>query len=215
VEEIAHAYLREVLRVAPESPVLIGGYCNGGLATWHLAHLLRSRGAEVVELLLIETMSLNARPGLRWLPGLVAPAAAIVPGRTGELLREDGMRAIWMFARTGLTGFAASLYRAARRQFFPALQPEQEPTSGSRRAAHRRYYRLMARYVPPPLDVDVTCFIAQEGSHFDTDPNFWRGLVPRVHEVSVPGTHHSTLISERQALAAAIADALKRATSGR
>lgn len=125
------------------------------------------------------------------------------------------MRAIWMFARTGFTGFACSLYSAARRKFFPALQQEQEPASGFRRDAHRMYYRLMARYVPPPLDVDVTCFIAQEGRHLDTDPDFWRGLVPRVHEVSVPGTHRSALVSERQALAAAMADTLKRAVQPR
>lgn len=215
VEEIAHAYLPEVLRVAPGSPVLVGGYCNGGLAAWHLARLLRSRGVEVLELLLIETMSLNARPGLRRLPGLVATTAGIMPGRAGKLLREDGMRAIWMLARTGVTGFAGTLYRAARRKFLPALQQEQESESGFRRDTHRTYYRLLARDVPPPLDVSVTCFIAQEGRHFDTDPGFWRSLAPRVTEVRVPGTHHSALISHRQALAAAITDALKRATSER
>jgi hypothetical protein len=66
----------------------------------------------------------------------------------------------------------------------------------------------MSAYVPPRIDVGVSCFIAEEGRHFDTDPSFWRSLAPSVQVTKVPGTHHTALISQRQALAAALANRL-------
>jgi len=57
----------------------------------------------------------------------------------------------------------------------------------------------------------VTCFIAEEGKHFDTDPRPWRELASNVHEVSVRGTHTSAVVSERRGLASAIDAAIRRA----
>ena len=71
--------------------------------------------------------------------------------------------------------------------------------------------RMNSRYVPPGIDVDVTCFIAEKGTHFKTDPSFWRKLAGTVNTVSVPGTHHSMLVAERESLAKALAAALKEA----
>jgi hypothetical protein len=67
------------------------------------------------------------------------------------------------------------------------------------------------RYVPPGIDVDATCFIAEKGTHFKTDPSFWHKLARTVDAVSVPGTHQSILGSERDSLAKALAAALKKA----
>ena len=215
MEEIAGMYLGEVLRVAPHAPVILAGYCNGGLAAWHLAHLLRSRGVDVAELLLIETLAINARPGMRKVPALFQAAASFLPGRAGRFLREDGMRAVWVLYRRGLLDSAKALYRLARIKVLSALR--REPPSEDRRAATQRvnhiYYRLMSRYVPPRLDVDVTCFIADEGNHADTDPRYWRALAKSVGTVNVPGTHASAIVSGRQALATALTEALNRATA--
>ena len=71
----------------------------------------------------------------------------------------------------------------------------------------------MASYVPPPLDVNVTCFIAQEGRRFDTDPEPWRRLVPNVVEGSVPGTHTTAVVPRRDELAHAIGQAIRRAAA--
>jgi surfactin synthase thioesterase subunit len=79
-------------------------------------------------------------------------------------------------------------------------------------AADLTYFGLMSRYVPPRLDVPVTCFIAEQGRHFDTDPAAWRGLATEINQVSLPGTHLTSVVSQRQALAAALAQALQRAT---
>jgi oxalate---CoA ligase len=213
MEDIARAYLREVLRVAPDSPLFVGGYCNGGLAAWHLAHLLRSQGVEVLELLLIETVSLNARPALRGLPRLFERLGRMLPGRTGRFLREGAMRGAWILTRKSFAELAPLLYRAARTKVLSAVGREAalQPRRDASQKADKMYYQFMSRYVPPRTDVEVTCVIAQEGKHFDTDPTFWRGLAPKVNEVRVPGEHTSALIAERQALAAVLGEALKRA----
>jgi thioesterase domain-containing protein len=70
---------------------------------------------------------------------------------------------------------------------------------------------MVSRYVPPGIDVDVTCFIAEKGKHFNTDPNTWRKLARTVNAVSVPGTHSSILVAERDSLAKALAAALREA----
>jgi len=210
MEEIAHAYLREVLRAAPQTPVFVGGYCNGGLAAWHLAHLLRCSGVEVAHLLLVETMSLNARPDLRRLPGLFETAGSIVPGRAGRFLREKAMRPVWILKRKGLGGVARLLYRDARKKIISALrrEPPPEPRRIASDLAARMYYQFISRYVPPPLDVDVTCFVAAEGMHVDTDASYWGPLAASVNEVSAPGTHQTLLVSGRQALASAMGQVL-------
>jgi len=211
MENIAHAYLEEVLRAAPRSPVIVGGYCNGGLAAWHLAHLLRSRGEKVVELLLVETMSLNARPALRRLPRFFEAAGSVLPGRAGRVLRSEAMREAWTWGRR-IGGLS---YRATREGIASALR--REPPSPRRRDVFDRadqvFLGLMSRYVPPRIDVDVTCFIAAEGRHFDTDPRLWRRLANNVEEVIVPGTHHTAVVSGRKALATAMADAMERVTA--
>ncbi len=207
LEEIARAYLREVLAAARGSPVFIAGYCNGGMVAWHLAYLLRCAGVEVVELLLVETMSLNARPALRVLPRLLRAAGSLVPNRAGAFLREHGMRHVWYWARR----FGA-LRSGAWRKDIDGWQPLPSRRRDMFALADRTYFAFMSRYVPPPIDSCVTCFIADQGRHFETEPAAWRRLAPSVSKLGVPGTHQGVLVSGRQALATAIADVLERAS---
>ncbi len=212
IEEIARNYAQEVMRVAPGSPIVVGGYCNGGLVAWHLTHLLRSAGVEVAELLLLETMSLNARPDLRGVARFCAAAGAALRGRAGKFMRQSAMGAVWTWRRR----VAHFTYSAARRKLWGALQ-WQVPAELRRNAFEtgQVFLGMMSRYVPPAIDVDVTCFIAAEGTHFDTDPRPWRHLARSVAQVSVPGNHTTAVVSERQALAAAIAAAMERVAARR
>jgi len=213
VEEIASAYVDEVLRRAPDSPVILGGYCNGGLAAWHLAHLLRSRGVEVLELFLIETLSLNARPPLRGLRKILDSAGSVVRGRAGTLLQQHAMQSAWVWLRGDATS-GTLLYRGLRKMLFGAM-PADAPEADGKVTGDDLFYRvfqpIISRYVPPRIDVDVTCFIAEKGDHFRTEPKFWQRLAGRVATVSVPGTHQTVLLGERESLAKAVAAALKQA----
>jgi acyl-CoA synthetase (AMP-forming)/AMP-acid ligase II/thioesterase domain-containing protein/acyl carrier protein len=208
IEDVARTYAKEVLRVAPQSPVLVGGYCNGGLVAWHLAHLLRQEGVQVAEVLLVETISLNARSGLRRLAAFCAAAGAILPLRAGTFVRQVAMRSAWTWRRR----LAHFTYSAAHRKIASSLRWEPPPELRRHAVeAGKLLLGQMSRYVPPPLDIGVTCFIAEEGRHFDTDPQPWRQLAGSVTEVSIRGTHTSAVVSERKGLAGAIDAAIQRA----
>jgi thioesterase domain-containing protein len=199
VEDLAQRYLREVRRLAPGMPVILGGYCNGGYVAWHLAHLLRAKGAEVLGVFLVETPSQNARPVLRTVASLL---------RRAPRLQESGTRAVRSLYRHGGTRFLRHAYDALAAR----LRSIGEPRAVASWWAFVR--GMSARYVPPPIDVDVYCFLAQEEDRLDADPARWRRLTPRVHDITVPGTHRSAVIQHRQALAAAFAGAM-RAVSAR
>jgi acyl-CoA synthetase (AMP-forming)/AMP-acid ligase II/thioesterase domain-containing protein len=213
IEEMAESYVREIMRVAPGSPVAVGGFCNGGLAAWHLAHLLRQRGVEVVALLMVDSLSLNARPGMRALARCFAIAGAMVPGAMGTFLRDKAMAVAWDRRRGFLPTMV--LVRTAGSRLAAALRgkPPPQPERDASEAATRTYLRMMARYVPRRIGAPVTCFVAAHGRRSDTDPDRWRALAPVVTQVTVPGTHHSMIISERPALATALGRALQHATN--
>jgi thioesterase domain-containing protein/acyl carrier protein len=183
-EALAERYVEEVRRIAPGMPVILGGYCNGGYVAWHLAHLLRTRGVEVAALFLVETPSINAWRTVRIIGSIL---------RATPRAQEIAMRAVRNIYRHGVRNFAARLYRAT------------PSAAGSWWTLIRG---MSARYVPPPLDVDVYCFLADEEDRRETDPAHWRALAPRVTEVCVPGNHLSAVIAHRRVLAAAVAAAL-------
>ena len=197
VEALAAQYVDEVLRVAPGSPVILGGYCNGGFVAWHLAHLLRSKGVQVLGLFLVETPSFNGRAAARW---VAAPLRAL------PKLQETAMRAVWSLYRHGAGRFAARLGHAVLGRL------RRRPGEATTLPSWWIFVRGMAtRYLPPPIDVDVYCFVADEGSRLDTEPACWRRLVRSVTEVRVPGSHVSAVISHRRSLAAAFARSLSAA----
>lgn len=217
IEEMAGAYLDEVLRVAPDSPVFVGGWCNGGLAAWHLAHLLRARGVEVVQLILVDTLSLNAHPVLGGLARLLRSAGAVVPGAAGRFVREKAMPVAWGVWRKRGSEALRYLLRGAVRNVIRARaghSPRGGDGNADRDAARTRQLWVLgeciSRYVPPRIDIGVTCLIAENGTRFDTDPDRWRRLASNVTELSVPGTHLTAVVSERRTLATTLAHVLNR-----
>jgi oxalate---CoA ligase len=185
-----------VRRLAPGMPVILGGYCNGGYVAWHLAHLLRAKGAEVLGVFLVETPSQNARPLLRTVASLL---------RRTPRLQEAGTRAVRSLYRHGGTRFLRHAYDALVARLRTIGKPR---TVASWWAFVRG---MSARYVPPPIDVDVYCFLAQQEDRLDAEPARWRRLAPRVRDITVPGTHRSAVIQHRQALAAAFEAAMREA----
>lgn len=55
VEEMAAVYAKEIRRVRPHGPYLIGGYCGGGTIAFEVAQQLQATGEEVALLALFDT----------------------------------------------------------------------------------------------------------------------------------------------------------------
>ena len=59
VEDMASSYLREMQRIQPEGPYLLGGFCLGGTVALEIAQQLRELGQEVALLALMETYNFS------------------------------------------------------------------------------------------------------------------------------------------------------------
>src|SRR6516162_7634955 len=95
IEEMAKSYLPHLLAAQPTGAFSLGGFCNGGLIAWELAHQLESLGRKVELVVLIDTRSFNARLPIRMTVRLMRLIAAATPGKIGEKFKLDAMRAIW------------------------------------------------------------------------------------------------------------------------
>jgi thioesterase domain-containing protein len=95
MEEMARSYLPHLLAAHPIGAFRLGGFCNGGLLAWELAHLLQGLGRKVEFIVLIDVLSLNARLPIRMIVYLTRFIAAIAPRNIGEKFRLDAMRGIW------------------------------------------------------------------------------------------------------------------------
>ncbi|MFN0242928.1 MAG: type I polyketide synthase [Planctomycetota bacterium] len=54
-EEMARAYLDEIVTVQPHGPYLLGGFSGGGITAFEMARQLRARGEDVPMLLMLDT----------------------------------------------------------------------------------------------------------------------------------------------------------------
>jgi acyl carrier protein len=95
IEQMAQAYLPDILAAHPAGAFCLGGHCNGGLLAWEIARQLQLLGREVGLVVLVDAPSLNARPILRALGQLNKLIVAVAPKRMSKKFALNGMRAIW------------------------------------------------------------------------------------------------------------------------
>jgi acyl-CoA synthetase (AMP-forming)/AMP-acid ligase II len=95
IEEMAQSYLPHLLAAQPTGAFRLGGHCNGGLLAWEIACQLERLGRQVELVVLVNTISLNARLAVRIIAHLIKLISIVAPKRIGEKFKLDGMRAIW------------------------------------------------------------------------------------------------------------------------
>ncbi len=66
IEGIAARNIDEILRINPEGPFLVGGYCFGAVVALEMAHRLQERGLEVRGLMIIDPDQLPNGPDWTW-----------------------------------------------------------------------------------------------------------------------------------------------------
>src|SRR5271154_499429 len=62
IEDMATLYVREIRRVRPKGPYLVGGYCLGGTVAYEVAQQLRAQGQDVAFLALLDTTDWSQIP---------------------------------------------------------------------------------------------------------------------------------------------------------
>ncbi len=195
IEKMVSLYMPYVERVAPSGPVRLIGYCHGGLAALELAQRLEAAGRTVEKIVLLDTISLNARTPLRMAEPIVRLAAMTAPGAAARKLGRSGMASLWVLSTHLLSGDPTVAFRVARTLKKGSMRAWDE-------SQRTTYYRAMARFVPPSIKAGILCVVCEDSA---ARPEYaaraWHSIANTVDTLTVPGTHASC-ISEHAAVLA-------------
>jgi thioesterase domain-containing protein len=181
IEEMARAYLPQILAAHPTGAFRVGGHCNGGLLAWEIARQLERLDREVELIALIDAPSFNARPIFRAVAQLNRFITAVAPRKISRKFALDGMRVIWTRGKRG------------------------------RSVSYGPYSRAIPNYVPQKIKSPIICLIAEESRStwvFSWRP--WTHLGGEVSCEYVPGTHHDCVTTHVGEIARLLDRLLKR-----
>jgi pimeloyl-ACP methyl ester carboxylesterase len=175
IEDMAEAHIPEILTRHPDGPFRLIGYCNGGQLAWQIAHRLEELDRRVELVVLVETISLNARRYMRVLSWLI------------RIIRSTGPRALREKAWLEWMDFAWK--RTCRLSTPSPYMPASTP-----------YSTALRNYIPPKLNARIVCILSDDSrNRVGLSPLYWNSLAPVVECLYVPGNHLndlSTLVGE-------------------
>src|SRR5262249_37986828 len=138
-EAMARGHGQQLIGACPDGPLVLGGYCNGGLVAYETARLLTAAGRRVERLVLIATDADTRFSQLRWpiavasrLVGLHAEGALEQFGRLryfADRVREMDVRSQMAFVMRAAARLTHQLARRLRRALPapPRLAPPPQP----------------------------------------------------------------------------------------
>jgi thioesterase domain-containing protein/aryl carrier-like protein len=200
VTAMAERYLQEILDQQPHGPYRLGGGSMGGVIAYEAARLLLERGERVELLAMFDSEMPQWRDG--------SDRRRNGPGQLRGLIGQG--------PATLLRRFAASLASRSRqladRLHVAACRALRRPLPHNVRYRWLQQvnWRANRRFVPQPIDCDITLYLASDGrAGRDFDPTLgWGDVVPgRVKVIAVGGTHEDLIA--RASLAAALSRTLQ------
>jgi len=194
VEDMAEHYVREVRRVRPEGPYMLGGWSMGGVVAYEMARQLRAQSQEVTLLALIDSFAPHSS------------ADAAEPDEASLLesfARDIGLspEALTFAAgELGRLGPDERLEQLLERLKSEGLLPPDLELSRLRRHFNvfKANVRAMLGYRPRPSQSPIVLFVAEEklaGGRRDT-ANGWGRLAAAGMELHVVPGDHFTMVRE-------------------
>ena len=204
IEDMARPHVPRLLELQPHGKFQLGGYCNGGLLAWEIGHQLRKAGREVESIVLVDALSLNARPAFRVIRRLLNGMAVLLPGTAQKKqFQRDGMKAIWNVARQSggsKFGWIAAAIPPLRSRLLRKIAMNSPETAYDEFGVS--YYSAMASYVPPKLDCEVLAVSCEHQANvFEWSTEPWTRLARKVHRTIVPGRHKTCITTHVEVLA--------------
>jgi thioesterase domain-containing protein len=207
IEDIASAYVDEILRKQPSGPFLLGGVCLGGVIAYEIAQQLQARGEAVPLVALIDSYA----PGkYRYLQSR-SPLSEYLDRHLGDILvlrKRDRLRYAVRWTANGFIRLGRAL----------GLRERSSIAEATRRVT-RAHRRAFLAYKPKPYGGRIVQFLCGEASHrsYEDRRLAWSSLASSGFEVRlVPGNHH-TMIEDphAQVLARELQQCLDRAQGSR
>jgi thioesterase domain-containing protein len=200
IENIAAEWLKEMRRVQPEGPYLLGGECIGGTAAFEIACQLKAQEQEVGLLVLMDTPFPSDRPWsfyhqlLRpWMKRIRHHRAAILElasEKRWTYLKEKGLKAM----------------RIGAAKMFPASAPPEIRL----REAGVSYQKAIQRYRPEPYPGHLVLLVS-EGHHAQHPVSGWERLAEQGAKLYiVPGDHTSYIREHDQTTTKQLQACLKK-----
>jgi thioesterase domain-containing protein len=215
IEAMARVHVEQLMAACPNGPLVLGGYCNGGLVAYETARLLSDAGRRVERLVLIATDADTRFRRLRLPIGVVARALGLGP--EGELeqfgrLRyfASRMRALDARGRMAFVSRSgARLTRQVARRLRRAL-PHDAAMLPPMQRLFQRYYDACMGYVPGAWPGHVVVFWPDaERPARAGDPTFgWGQLVSRVETFRIPGDHDEIVTRHIERIATTLEELL-------
>lgn len=209
IEDMARSYIPHLLAAQPRGAFRLGGYCNGGLLAWELAHQLGKVGREVEFVVLVDTMSLNARLTLRAIEAMLRLVTRVSPKHIGKKIRSEAMNTLWwqirrIWADRRIARRAIRLIRRAMSNIFRRSAPRQ--LAGNKSTFWGAdYHRIMSNYIPPKTNSAIFCVLSEESrNNINMLPSSWTNLTPNVHTKYVLGGHASCITTHLSDLASSL-----------
>jgi thioesterase domain-containing protein len=205
IEDMARVYVSRLIALQPHGSFQLGGFCNGGLLAWEIAHQLVRAGREIELVVLVDSFSLNSRPLFRTLHRVLQGMASLtLPKDLQRILRREAMPAVWKWTRES-EGSAYQWIVLAVQSFNQRLARANSAARPSTSLFDWRnvlYFRAMANYIPPKLDCDLIAVACEHNANtFEWSTEPWTRLASTVRHIIVPGEHRTCITKHVEALA--------------
>ena len=194
LEEMATLYLKEVRKVQPKGPYLLGGYCMGGTIAYEMAQMLLKAGEKTELLAMLDTYNFGLALKtsstsllLQKVKFHVGNFMKLSPGEMVKYIKEK--------ARVARDGELANLLgRKAPAE--PTAANSDEPTQIREASVQASNDAACDRYEPKPYAGKLTLFKPKVNYDFYPDPKMGWGDLARggIDPVELPVNPHAMLV---------------------
>jgi len=196
IEEIAAFYLKEIKRIQPEGPYLIGGFCVGASIAYEIAQQLKRENQQVPLLTLIDP----------WRPGPV-PLSVKVIRELNKTSQIDGyLKKISYLSNKATTLSRRAISRFLKKFGYHKILGKQTSPKPSSVYVHPTATKALVYYQPQPYKDPVLLFwpgqreiIHMRKKQLDPPAHWIKLLTGDIKTFSIPEAGHEQLFDELNA----------------
>lgn len=233
IRQMAHEYKLALDAAGIQGPYCLGGHCNGALIALELANQLEAAGQKVELVIIIDAISLNARPSLRLVGRILEVVLNFVErnDQHRQLRLETTMSSVWYAVRWVVArsdpwwSLLRTLVWRAARKARRVIRSGNEVTKANNHVGPTSagigdrsegsgdllavYHNRMAGYIPATLTAPMLSIVSESNSpRMEFGGAVWRNLTTHNEVVVVPGDHLSCVTTHAEILASHLRDRL-------